>query len=118
MVYTGCINGIMIVGGCVVAALLIVALARRQFGAEVLRDGHDASGNLLSIVGTLYAVLLGLVVVDAMVRFERAMDGVQTESNCLADSSSWPNDSRTRTAAGCRGTAATTPARWWITSGR
>jgi len=32
---------------------------------------------VLSIVGTLYAVLLGLIVVDAMVRFERAMDEVQ-----------------------------------------
>jgi len=106
MVYTGCTSGIMIVGGCIVAALLIVAVARRQFGAETLRDGHDASGNLLAIVGTLYAVLLGLVVVDAMVRVERAMDGVQTESNCLADifllAERLPEPQRTRVQGHCR----------------
>jgi len=85
MVYTGCWNGIAIVGGGMLAALVIVTLTRRLFPPHVMRDGHDATGNLLAIVGTLYAVLLGLVVVDAMVRFERAMDGVQMESNCLAD---------------------------------
>jgi hypothetical protein len=58
---------------------------QRLFPEPVLRTAHDATGNLLSIVGTLYAVLLGLIVVDAMVRFERAMEIVQQESNCLAD---------------------------------
>jgi hypothetical protein len=85
MNYSGCWNGIAIVGGGVVVALIVVALARRLFSAEALRQGHDATGNLLAIVGTLYAVLLGLVVVDAMARFEQAMQVVQLESNCLAD---------------------------------
>jgi len=85
MVYTGCWEGIAIIGGGILASLLIVAFSRRLFPADVLRDGHHATGNLLAIVGTLYAVLLGLLVVDAMVRFERAMDGVQAESNSLAD---------------------------------
>ena len=85
MDYTGCWNGIAIVGGGIVIALAVVAVARRLFSPEALRQGHDATGNLLAIVGTLYAVLLGLIVVDAMARFERAMDIVQLESNCLAD---------------------------------
>ena len=85
MVYTGCWNGIAIVGGGIVVALAIVTMARRLFSPEELRQGHDATGNLLAIVGTLYAVLLGLIVVDAMARFEKAMEIVQLESNCLAD---------------------------------
>lgn len=85
MVYSGCWTGILIVGGCVLAALLLAELARWEFGTEALREGHTASGNLLAVVGTLYAVLLGLVVVDAMARFQHAMDSVQTESNCVAD---------------------------------
>ena len=84
MNYTGCWNGIAIVGGAILVALAVVALARRLFPHEALRQGHDATGNLLAVVGTLYAVLLGLIVV-ALARFERAMDVVQLESNCLAD---------------------------------
>jgi hypothetical protein len=85
MDYSGCWNGIAIVGGGIVVALFVVALSRRLFSPEALRLGHDATGNLLAIVGTLYAVLLGLIVVDAMTRFEQAMQVVQLESNCLAD---------------------------------
>lgn len=85
MDYSGCWNGIAIVGLGIVVALAIVAFARRLFTADALRQGHDATGNILAIVGTLYAVLLGLVVVDAMARFEHAMEIVQLESNCLAD---------------------------------
>ena len=85
MNYSGCWNGIAIVGGGILVALAIVALARRLFSSESLRQGHDATGNLLAVVGTFYAVLLGLVVVDAMNRFEQAMEVVQLESNCLAD---------------------------------
>lgn len=85
MVHSGCWNGIAIVGGGILAALLLVAAARRLFPAADLRDGHGSTGTLLTIVGTLYAVLLGLVVVDAMARFDKACEDVQTESNCLAD---------------------------------
>jgi hypothetical protein len=85
MVFTGCWTGIWFVTGGICVSGLLVYLVQRLFPEAVLRTGHDATGNLLSIVGTLYAVLLGLIVVDAMVRFERAMDIVQQESNCLAD---------------------------------
>lgn len=85
MVYDGCWNGLCIVGGVVAAALLLMLVVRRSFTSDELRVGHDATGNLLAIVGTLYAVLLGLVVVDAMGRFEQAVDVVQMESNCLTD---------------------------------
>lgn len=85
MNYSGYWNGIAIVGGGMLAALVLLRATRRLFTPDELREGHDFTGSLLAIVGTLYAVLLGLVVVDAMVRFERAMDGVQLESNCLAD---------------------------------
>ncbi len=46
-----------------VAGMLIV---RRQVGFEKLVSHHEVAGHLLSVIGTLYAVLLGFVVVDAM----------------------------------------------------
>ena len=85
MIYSGCWNGIAIVVIGIFAALALVLATRRLFPAEELKDGHDSTGALLAIVGTLYAVLLGLIVVDAMIRFDKALDGVQMESNCLAD---------------------------------
>lgn len=106
MEYEGSWHGAALVLAGIVTALSMVALMRRLIPREVLRQGHDATGNMLSIVGTLYAVLLGLIVVDAMVRFERAIDGVQGESNCLADifllSGRFPEPHRSRLAESCR----------------
>jgi len=85
MTYSGCWNGIAIVVVGIVAALAVMSATRRLFSAEELQDGHDSTGALLAIVGTLYAVLLGLVVVDAMIRFDKACECVQMESNSLAD---------------------------------
>jgi hypothetical protein len=85
MTYSGCWTGLAIVGGGMLAALVLSRVTHRLFPADEICDGHDFTAALLAIVGTLYAVLLGLVVVDAMARFQRAMDGVQMESNCLAD---------------------------------
>ena len=77
--------GLFIIVAAVAAAILLVALGRQLFAREKLQQAHDLTGNLLSVVGTLYAVLLGLVVVDAMQRFEVAVSAVQEESNSLAD---------------------------------
>lgn len=41
-------------------------LVRRKFGVDALIAHHEVAGHLLSVIGTLYAVLLGFVVVDAM----------------------------------------------------
>ncbi|MFM8494185.1 MAG: hypothetical protein ACKOEM_01490 [Planctomycetia bacterium] len=106
MEYSGCWVGIAIVGSGMVAALAAMAIARRLFAPEALRQAHDATGNVLAIVGTLYAVLLGLIVVDAMTHFQTAMDIVQAESNCLADTfllaDRLPEPQRSRVQGLCR----------------
>ena len=66
-------------------ALLVAVLARRSFSPETLEKGSGLIGNLLAIVGTFYGVLLGLIVVDSLTRFENTILTVQSESNCLAD---------------------------------
>jgi hypothetical protein len=52
---------------------------------KTLKASHDVGGYLLSVVGTLFAVLLGLVVVDAMQSYQRAREIVEHEGNCLTD---------------------------------
>ena len=85
MEFHGFTTGLAIILGGIIAAIGLVAAVRKMFSKDILRQAHDITGNLLSVVGTLYAVLLGLVVVDALVRFEHAIDVVQQESNALAD---------------------------------
>ncbi|NDC54978.1 MAG: DUF4239 domain-containing protein, partial [Planctomycetia bacterium] len=85
MEFHGFTQGLLIIAGSIAAALLLVECVRRLFSKEMLQEAHDVTGNLLAVVGTLYAVLLGLIVVDALVRFEHAIDVVQEESNSLAD---------------------------------
>lgn len=85
MVYSGCWNGIGIVGGGMILAIVLVQFVRKLFPR---------------------AVLLGLIVVDAMTRFERAIDCVQGEANCLADifllAGRLPDPQRTRIHDPCR----------------
>lgn len=85
MVHTGIANGILIVGGSVLAALLIIELIRRWLDPDDLEGASGLVGSILAIVGTFYGILLGLIVVDCLTRFEKSIDTVRAESNCLAD---------------------------------
>jgi hypothetical protein len=106
MEFTGFTNGLFIIGGGIFASLVLIEIVRRLFSADVLRRAHDITGNLLSVVGTLYAVLLGLIVVDALVHFQTAIDIVQKESNSLADifllAERLPEPQKTRLKDACK----------------
>lgn len=49
--------------GLSVGGMLFV---RKRVGVETLTTYHEVAGYLLSVVGTLYAVLLGFIIVEAM----------------------------------------------------
>jgi hypothetical protein len=84
------ILGSYFVGLCLVmltAVLSVIGLivVRRWIGLETLSTWHEVAGYLLSVVGTMYAVLLGLIVVDAMQKFQDARVNTEQEANALAD---------------------------------
>ncbi|MBX9685171.1 MAG: DUF4239 domain-containing protein [Candidatus Obscuribacterales bacterium] len=60
-------------------------ITRKFFDMDKLKASHDVGGYLISVVGTLYAVLLGLVVVDSMQKFQDARDVTEKEATALAD---------------------------------
>lgn len=64
------------------AGLLLV---RRFVAPEILNTSHEVGGHLLSVVGTVYAVVLGLVVVDATDKHHQALVITEQEANCIAD---------------------------------
>jgi hypothetical protein len=66
-------------------AVLGLLLVRKTYDVKTLVSAHDISGQYLSLVGTMYAVLLGLIVVDAMSRFQQAALTVEEEANSLSE---------------------------------
>ncbi len=79
-----------VVGFSLIAAVSLLSVlgllfVRRTFHLEKLKSCHEVGGYLLSVVGTMYAVLLGLIVVDAMTKFQTARTIVEQEANSLAD---------------------------------
>ncbi len=77
--------GIAVVGGAVLFASLGVLLVRNQFKNGRMRDHHEVAGYLLSIVGTLYSVLLGLIVVDTQAKYQEAKQMTQQEADSCLD---------------------------------
>lgn len=68
--------------GLSIAGMMIV---RRRFDLSELRLNHDVADPLLSVVGTLFSILLGFLVAGAMQRFDEARIHVQEEAGAIAD---------------------------------
>ncbi len=78
-------GGALLVSAATGLSILGLLAARKMFDLQKLRESHEVGGYLLSVVGTLYAVLLGLIVVDAMAKFQTARTVTEEEANNLAD---------------------------------
>jgi cation transporter-like permease len=88
-------------------ALSLVGLyiVRKRVGLEDLIKCHEVAGYLLSIIGTLYAVLLGFVVVDSLSKFDRARVLIEEEANGVANvfflADNFPAKERQQIHVGC-----------------
>src|SRR5215216_2019607 len=78
-------SGFLIVTASAIVSVFGLLAARRLLRSTDLLDCHDVGGYLLSVVGTLYAVILGLIVVDSMTTFQQARMTTEQESNSLTD---------------------------------
>lgn len=78
-------QAIVLVGGATVLSTLGVGLVRRKFPVPVLRRHHEVGGMLISLVGTMYAILLGFMVVVTWQNFTDASRAVTREANYLGD---------------------------------
>jgi hypothetical protein len=77
--------GITIVGGAVLFATLGVLMVRKRTTSGALKHHHEVAGYMLSIVGTLYSVLLGLIVVDTQAKYTEAKSMTQKEADSCLD---------------------------------
>ena len=83
------------------AILLTVAVAiaghiltRKILGKESLKMLHEVAGYYITVVGALYAVVLGFVVLDAMSKFQHATETVKDEANLIRSCISFSNRAR------------------------
>lgn len=70
----------------IIVTILILytqVLVKRYVGNETIKKCHEVGGIYLALVGTFYAVLLGLIVIDAMTRFQQAEKIVSVEALSL-----------------------------------
>ena len=75
--------GIPVMLGSIAIMLWLQSLIKNLIGRETLRKAHEVGGYYLALVGTFYAVLLGLVVFDAMTKFQNAEKTVESEAKSL-----------------------------------
>lgn len=77
-----------------------IVLVRKYVGVEKLREFNDTSGNIFQVVGTFYAVLLGLIVVDAMGTMTEMRMTVDSEADAAANifilAQGLPSETRTK----------------------
>jgi hypothetical protein len=77
--------GFLIVSATSILAVIGMLVVRKRVGVKVLAGYHEVAGYLLSVIGTLYAVLLGFVVVDAMGHVQDLRVLVDQEASGLAN---------------------------------
>lgn len=71
----------------IVASIILSCLGqitfRKLLGPKRLKSCHEVGGYYFSVVGTFYAVLVGLIIFDAQARFDDAKTDVESEASAL-----------------------------------
>ncbi|HWE36480.1 MAG TPA: hypothetical protein VG406_07940 [Isosphaeraceae bacterium] len=78
-------SGFLLVATANTIALVGLLASRRLLRRLDLISHHEVGGFLLSVVGTMYAVILGLIVVDSLAKFQFGRLTTEQESNALAN---------------------------------
>ena len=79
------LDSIILIGSCLLFTGLGLFLVRRYFHTVDFSKHHEVAGYLLAVIGTMYSVLLGLIVVNVQTKFDQARLMAETEANCCSD---------------------------------
>jgi hypothetical protein len=67
----------------VILTCILQVIFIKTMGQDRIQRCHDVGGNYFAVVGTFYAVLLGLVVFDAQSRFEESKNNFEKEASSI-----------------------------------
>lgn len=91
---------ILVVGGLVLLSLFATEIVRRKVNANLLHEHTEVGGFILAVVGVVYAVLLGFVVIGVWDRFNQAeirtFDEAASVTSLYRDADAFPNASLLR----------------------
>ncbi len=91
--------------GAIAFSTGLMFLIRKGFGLQSLRYHHEVSDPLLTCVGTLFAVLLGFLVANAMTRYDQARVNIEQEAGAVGDifrlSTGLPKEQRDKIETDC-----------------
>jgi Protein of unknown function (DUF4239) len=76
---------LLIIAAVGIVAALIHAVVHRTVAPEKLIKHNDVAGFVFSVIGVIYAVVLGFVVVVVWEKFDEANDHVQVEAAAASD---------------------------------
>jgi Protein of unknown function (DUF4239) len=75
----------VVIGSCLAFSGIGLFIVRKFFHKVEFDKHHEVAGYLLTVVGTMYSVLLGLIVVNVQGKFDQARQMAETEANCCSD---------------------------------
>ena len=75
--------GILVIIVVIILSLVLQQQIQARFDRRKLEICHEVGGYYMSAVGTLYAIILGLVVNDASVKYDDARKYIEQETNAL-----------------------------------
>jgi len=91
--------------GAIAVSIGGMFVVRKNVSLENLRSHHDVTDPLLAVLGTLFAILLGFMLANAMQRFEEARSNIQQEAGCVGDlyrlASGLPSQAKEKTQQDC-----------------
>ncbi|HEY9714704.1 MAG TPA: hypothetical protein V6C72_14650 [Chroococcales cyanobacterium] len=76
---------VVVIGGSTLLSVIGLLLVRRRFGVDQIKSHHEVAGYMLSILGTLYAVVLGFMVVDVSNHVQEERVNLGSEINALVN---------------------------------
>lgn len=76
---------LVLVGLAVLGAALAQVVLRRAWPRLVEGEHNEVAGFLIAVVGVIYAVLVGFVIIGVWERYEDARHGVEAEAAALGD---------------------------------
>lgn len=79
------LDGLIIIGGSTVLAVGGLFVVRKKFKGETQKACHEVAGYLLAIIGSLYAILLGMIVVGSSAKVDQAAQKATVEANMLSN---------------------------------
>jgi hypothetical protein len=77
--------GLGVVGASEVYSVGLMLLCRRKWGADRLRLNNEVAGFKFSVIGVLYAVLLGFIVIAVWENFRDTESAVRNEAKAIAN---------------------------------